>query len=866
MDAIHTKANAVPNANRSYGTRNDSPTPNTPNNAHEQTPLLHSDDSASHPYSIPIDNNDNSNVNERQRSLDPGGDPTPDRSKWDHYLSSVKAVALLLVGCVLVVVLSPLAAQRVLDRALVIDIQKTDIHKMDDTGFQISIESTLYLDSSNDGFFGLTRLVESFHPIMTIDPTVLSLGIPSLDNVQMAEFPMERQQMPMGQQLPLKVSAHVLVTNSTLMAEFFSSTLNSSTVQLSIRGALWTRLGRLWYMKLRLNRMVPLDGLKGIQNATLVSMALPGDHPQGGIIMSGVARINNPSSVVSMGMGSVTFGVYLPSNTHPEVDQYQIAEMQCSQLRLEAGQSNNIELSGRLFHLDDWTRIEIRGASIAHEGSEKQLLLGQLLSRFIQGDNSTIQVRALSKDPSLPPWLSQVFKGIVLDMIFPGAPTKDFIRALDLEQLQFGFTDDKDSALLSGRLSSTLQLPPNVTFPIKVLKMKPVARLHPPGQPNMALLDISDFLTTTSHQDHTTLQVRVDLEDTPLRILEDRLSDFYQFLNSSFSQDWIELGIAGDALAMVETGLGTFELGPIPFDVVTRQKGLGGLISTPPLLESLDVVDSTEHSLTVKVTLVLWNPSNISASLGDLSFLWSFDGYEIGMATSPELTLGVGNNTIEAYGMMNPSLHCDRRQYDPLCDPEEAIRAAREFISRYISGDNTTSIKVLGYPESTHIPLLQPMMESFSIESSLPELDQEFLISATMYLLSSSLIMELKNPLDTIITVLYINGTASYKDEPLGHILIDFEKDMASPKPILSLKPILIPANDHQNETSGYVKTPRLPVMFDLSSVGYEALKKALGGSLEVDVLCHIKAKVGSMVTWVDFVKDGVVANVRKGF
>ncbi|KAF9293654.1 hypothetical protein BGZ74_011599 [Mortierella antarctica] len=850
-----SKAQATsPNANRSYGTRHDSPTPNT--NAHEQTPLLHSEDSA-RPYSIPIDND--------QRNLDPGGNPTPIQSRWDPtYSNGIKAIVILLIGCLLVVVLSPLAAQRVLDRALVIDIHKTDIRKVDDTGFQISIESTIYLDSANDGFFGLTRLVESFHPTMTIDPTILSLGIPGLDNIQMAEFPMEHQQMPMGHQLPLKVSAHVLVTNSTMMAEFFSSTLNSSTVQLSIRGALWTRLGQLWYMKLRLNRTVPLDGLKGIQNAALVSMALPGNHPQGGITMSGVARINNPSTVVSMQMGPVTFGVYLPSRTHPEADQYQIAEMQCSQLQLEAGRSNNVELSGRLFHLDDWTRIEARGVASTDfariESSEKQLLLGQLLSRFIQGDNSTIQVRALSKDPSLPPWLSQVFKTIVLDMIFPGSPTKDFIRALGLEQLQFGFTENNDSALLSGRLSSTLQLPPNVTFPIKVLKMKPVARLHPPGQPNMALLDISDFLTTTSHQDDTTLEVRVDLENTPLRILEDRLPDFYQFLNSSFTKDWVELGIAGDALAMVETGLGTFELGPIPFDVVTRQKGLGGLMSTPPLLKSLDVVDSSEHSLTVKVTLVLWNPSNISASLGDLSFLWSFGGYEIGMATSPNLTLGTGNNTIEAYGMMNPSLHCTRRRHDPLCDPEEATQAAREFISRYISGDSTTSIKVLGYPESTQIPLLQPMMESFSIESSLPELDQEFLISATMYLLSSSLVLELKNPLDTVITVLYINGTASYKDEPLGHILVDFEKDIAAPKPIL------IPANDHQNETSGYVKTPRLPVVFDLSSVGYEALKKALGGSLEVDVLCHIKAKVGSMVMWVDFVKDGVVANVRKGF
>lgn len=134
-------------------------------------------------------------------------------------------------------------------------------------------------------------------------------------------------------------------------------------------------------------------------------------------------------------------------------------------------------------------------------------------------------------------------------------------------------------------------------------------------------------------------------------------------------------------------------------------------MSTPPLLKSLDVVDSSEHSLTVKVTLVLWNPSNISASLGDLSFLWSFGGYEIGMATSPNLTLGTGNNTIEAYGMMNPSLHCTRRRHDPLCDPEEATQAAREFISRYISGMLTVRSSVIIY---RHVPFVL-LLTSYAI-------------------------------------------------------------------------------------------------------------------------------------------------------
>ncbi|KAI1315060.1 hypothetical protein EDD11_001353 [Mortierella claussenii] len=788
---------------------------------------------------------------------------TGDRSRrWDKtYSCFVRVAGTILMFCLLAAALSPWVAQRVLDRAMVLEIQKIDIHDMDDTGFQIFLQSTIRLDPVHDGFLGLTAIFQQvFQPTVTMAPTTLTLSIPTVDaSVYMAAFDVEQQQMELGETLQLDISTHVRVTNATLMAEFFGRTLQQPTVEVAIRGPVLTRLGPLWYMNLRINRALVMDGLQGIQDAELVSMALPGDHPSGGVIMSGVARMNNPSKVMSLRMGAITFGIYLPSMIHPKVELYKIAEVDATGLKLEAGKSNDIELSGRLFHLDDWSKTGLEQPAFG-SGSEKQLLLGQLLSRFIQGKNSTIQVRAVSRDPNLPSWLSEVFKTIVLSMVFPGSPTRDFIRSLDMNQLEFRFLNDKRAALLSGRLSSVLQLPPNVTFPIKLLQMKPTVSLKAPeSKQSMASLEISDFLPTVSRQIGNTLEVHLDLEETQLDVLPEQQQEFYQFLNSSFTQELIRLGITGDSRAMVETGLGTFELGPIPFDVVTSQQGLGGLISTPPLLKKLDVVDSTEKSLTIKATLVLWNPSNISAILGDLSFLWSYGGYVVGMASVSDVRLQAGNNTIECFGMMDPTIDC-KRKHDPKCNPELAKNASRDFISKYISGDNTTTIDVLGYNDSTRIPLLQPMMSSFAINTHLPEIDQSFLISATMYLLSHSLVLELQNPLDTIITVLYINGTASYKEDPLGHILVDFEHDIASPKPIL------IPANDHQNETSGYVKTPRLPVMFDLSSGAYEALKKALGGSLEVDVICHIKAKVGNMLMWVDFVKDGVQANVRKGF
>jgi hypothetical protein len=403
---------------------------------------------------------------------------------------------------------------------------------------------------------------------------VLHLSLPTdQGHAHMAEFEVERQHMQMGEILQLDLSTHVNVTDATRMAQFFHNTLHQPTVDMAIRGPILTRLGSFWYMHLRINQVVAMEGMKGVQNATLVSMSLPGNHPQGGIIMSGLAQLHNPSSTISIKMDSVTFGIYLPSAAHPEVDQFKIAEMSCPELYLEAGKPSQVALSGRLFHLDDWVMSEIDGMSVVSPGSEKQLLLGRLLSRFIQGQDSAIQVRALSKDPNLPPWLTEAFKSIVLDMAFPGSPEQDFIRSLDMNQLQFGFSDEKESAKLSGIMSSELQLPPNVTFPIKILQMKPTAWLRTLDGVDMALLDMPEFLPTKSQQGGNALEVRVDMRETPLRLVADHLDEFYHFLNSSFPKDWIELGIAGEAHAVVECGLGTFELGPIPFDVITRQRG-----------------------------------------------------------------------------------------------------------------------------------------------------------------------------------------------------------------------------------------------------------------------------------------------------
>lgn len=57
--------------------------------------------------------------------------------------------------------------------------------------------------------------------------------------------------------------------------------------------------------------------------------------------------------------------------------------------------------------------------------------------------------------------------------------------------------------------------------------------------------------------------------------------------------------------------------------------------------------------------------------------------------------------------------------------------------------------------------------------------------------------------------------------------------------------------------------TPRLPVEWSLGSVGYEAVKEALGGRLKVEARADVGVKVGRWGVKVWFEGRGIGARVR---
>lgn len=118
-----------------------------------------------------------------------------------------------------------------------------------------------------------------------------------------------------------------------------------------------------------------------------------------------------------------------------------------------------------------------------------------------------------------------------------------------------------------------------------------------------------------------------------------------------------------------------------------------------------------------------------------------------------------------------------------------------------------------------------------------------------MHLFSSTATFTLLSPFaQTTLYITHVNATALYKGDTVGHIYYGSE---------FSGVP------DEFGVPPGLSQTPRLPVDWSLGSVGYDAIKKALGGSLRLRAEAVLGVKIGEWTERIWFKGRGIGAKVR---
>ncbi|PIA93479.1 hypothetical protein CB0940_04902 [Cercospora beticola] len=550
--------------------------------------------------------------------------------------------------------------------------------------------------------------------------------------------------------------------------------------------------------------------------------------------------------------------------------------------------------------------------------------LDMFLGRYIHGKTATVYVRG-SDSPSLdtPGWITDLMRDITVPVPVPGRTFGHLIKNFSLTDTHFSLPDPwaepgtpASNPRISANVLATISLPEEMNFSIDVNKVRADADVFYKKK-KLGRLDLSKWQDANSTRidarddEGPTLLVQSAVKDAPLEIQdEDVFTDVIQAL--MFGTKTVVMTIKAEVDVGVDTALGDFAIrkipaeGSVPIKPVSRpqpppdghnppkhggQDLIGGL---DPKITDLNIVNTTKTSLTIVAGANVTNPTNYTASIPYIDIHIIKNGSLLGHATARNLSITTGLNaglSVEAV-------------YAPLdISGPEARAVGRELISQYISGWNTTITLQMHEKSIPANPKLSRALSRFPIEVQAPKLgdvappddgdddgdndpeeppddpwnpdgDDEdngdskkrkspsgphFIRDATMHLLSSSATFLLLSPLQhSTLVITDLNATAFYNDDPasnpdsfgdpVGNILYDI--------------PIAIPPIKETPDGKGYL-TPKLPVEWRLGSVGYGAVRKALGGELKLAARADVGVRLGRWREEMWYMGQGLGVKIR---
>ncbi|KAH9223546.1 hypothetical protein DL95DRAFT_98253 [Leptodontidium sp. 2 PMI_412] len=482
--------------------------------------------------------------------------------------------------------------------------------------------------------------------------------------------------------------------------------------------------------------------------------------------------------------------------------------------------------------------------------------LDLLLGKYIHGNDTTIFVRGSSApDPDTPDWITKIISSVTVPVPFPGHSFDNLIKEFSLSDTEFFLPDssakpgsDEADPQISGTIVVTAGLPKEMNFGINVTRVRANADVFYKGK-KLGVLNLHKWQKAQSERiepkdgEDAALRIESRIEHAPLNVTDDDV--LTDILMSLFIGSRITLKVVALVDVEVSTVLGEFVIKKLPAEGVVPVKPIskgGDLNHFKPQVGDLKVLSTSRTSLNLEARVNFTNPTEYSAQIPYFNIHILNNGSIIGDATANNITVTPGNNT----GILVQA------SWDPTrFGGKKAAKIGRELLSQYISGFNTTLTFQTHKDSIPHQPDLGEALSQFSIEIPTPRLSTNgpdgdkphFIDDATFHLLSSTATFTLISPLQySTIYIENINATAFYNhSESVGQILYDL--------------PFKVPP--------GSSESPKLPVDWSFDSVGYEALKKALGGTLKLDAKGTVQIKLGQWKETVWYVGSGIGASVR---
>ncbi|KAK1720084.1 uncharacterized protein CLUP02_01165 [Colletotrichum lupini] len=487
--------------------------------------------------------------------------------------------------------------------------------------------------------------------------------------------------------------------------------------------------------------------------------------------------------------------------------------------------------------------------------NSKSSPLDKFLDQYMHGEAATVYVRGRKMpDSDTPDWVGDILSEITVPVPFPGQGFDNLIKSFSLTDVNFQLPDpmaDPDDPDGSPKVSGTVEvlasLPKEMNFDINVTDLRATADVmyqnKKLGELNLDKWQSANSTKEAGDEKHEPLlRITSRVIDAPLNITDgDVLTDVMQRL--LFGGKQVLLDVKASVDIRVNTALGNLVLKDVPAEGKIPVKPLPGdtFGSIHPQVGDVKIISTSSSAMTLEALVNITNPTPYTASVPYINIHIVRDGFVLGSATAENLTVDKGNNTNLLV----------KANWDPTAEGEAGRKIASDMISEYLSGRNVTIDVKTHRGTIPTAPLIGEGLSKLNISIAAPKLDLpgegdkkgHFIRDATFHVLSSTATFTLVSPLRyNTIYVDWINATALYNHtEPVGRIV--YGLPFAAPP--------------------GMSVTPRLPVDWSAGSVGYDAVKRAIGGSLTLDASANVTVRIGNWKDTVWYEGQGIGASIR---
>ncbi|KAK5737386.1 hypothetical protein LTR17_006805 [Elasticomyces elasticus] len=619
------------------------------------------------------------------------------------------------------------------------------------------------------------------------------------------------------------------------------------------------------------------------------------DLPGGGTgMMANVSISANNSYPIDFTLPSLGFDILVPGCAETD-SLIKLADAETQETHILPHDEVVLNVTGLVHELSPNLT---RNCPVDNSDDKALSPLDRMVARYLHGSNNTVYIQGSSPqpNPNTPSWLTDIISDIMVPIPLPGKAVQGhLIRNFSLTDTHFALPDPfaepgtkAGNPRISANVKALVALPEEMNFELNVSRVRADAEIFYHGK-KLGTLDLRKWQVATSSrvpadgdgkkgekekekEGGQLLLIESTVKDAPVDITDDDVfTDVLQDL--LFGGKDVRMQIR--ALVDVEVGssIGGFVVkglegeGAVVVKPISSPPGSGGNggVGVPhefrPKVFGLQILDTSPTSLTLGARVNISNPTNYSASVPFMDIHILANETVIGHATAKGIEIVPGKN--------------DNLYVEAVWDPstlggEEGKKVGREFLSQYISGYNTSLTLKAHEGSIPGNPGLGRALGRFGVEMPTPSLGSaprkrvpgepddgdgdgkkkkgpHFLDDATFHLLTSTATFTLLSPLrQTILYVESINATAFYKGDSVGHIDYDL--------------PFAVPPVGPDGEG---VVSPRLPVDWSLGSVGYEAVKGALGGRLKLAAYAEVGVRIGEWREGVWFRGGGIGASVR---